>query len=81
MLATMDAREMAEWRAYEKLEPFGEARADLRMGISTAATLNVNRRRGSQPIKPRDVMPDFDEQYRPRQTVAEMQAAMKGAIR
>jgi hypothetical protein len=81
MLATMDARELAEWRAYEKLEPFGEARADLRMGISTAATLNVNRRRGSQPIKPRDVMPDFDEQYRPKQTVEEMKATMKGAIR
>ena len=77
----MDARELAEWRAYEKLEPFGEARADLRMGIQTAASLNVNRRRGAQPVKPRDVMPDFDAQYRPKQTVEEMKATVKGVAK
>lgn len=27
----MDARELAEWRAYYQLEPLGEVRADMRM--------------------------------------------------
>lgn len=43
MLRRMDAQELNEWMAYEQIEPFGEERADLRSGISTAAIVNTLR--------------------------------------
>jgi len=58
--------ELAEWMAYEELEPFGEARADMRAGIIAATFANVHRRKGARPFKPIDFMPKFDRQ--PEQT-------------
>lgn len=46
---------------YEKIEPFGEVRADLRMGIISSTFANVNRTDKKQKVwKPSDFMPDFD---------------------
>lgn len=76
----MPAGELTEWMAYEMLEPFGERRADLRMGISTAALLNRQRGRGSRAVEPKDLMPDFDKPFRPKQTQAEMKSIIQKAI-
>jgi hypothetical protein len=61
MLREMDARELAEWEAYEKLEPFGEERADLRMAIMTANILNALRGKKGKKAKIKDFMPDFEK--------------------
>lgn len=33
MLARLSSRELTEWAAYDKVEPFGEQRADIRTAI------------------------------------------------
>lgn len=59
MLGRMTSRQVAEWMAYNQIEPFGEERADLRAGIVASTIANVNRGKG-QPMKPADFMPKFD---------------------
>lgn len=65
MRRRMPAAELVEWRAYERIEPFGERRADLRMGILAATVVNVNLPKGRPRAKPAAFMPKFlsvDEQ-------------------
>jgi hypothetical protein len=57
----MDSRELSEWMAYERIEPFGEMRADLRAGIVASVVANANRTRGDA-FKPADFMPNFDRE-------------------
>lgn len=51
--------------AYYRLEPFGEHRSDLRMGILASIIANVNRdrKRKSSPFKAEDFIPDFGGEY------------------
>ena len=37
----MDARELAEWEAYELIEPFGQVRGDLQAGVIAAEIVNI----------------------------------------
>jgi hypothetical protein len=68
---TLDARELAEWRAFEQIEgPFGESRADLRMGILASVCAAPYHKRGARPLKPEDFIPQFAPR-RP-QTLEEM---------
>lgn len=62
MLAKMSSSGLTRWIAYAYVEPFGEGRADLRMGIlaSTIANLLGNRQKRPQGWEARDFMPDFD---------------------
>lgn len=45
--------------AFFAVEPFGEARDDLRMAILAAAIVNPHRGRGQRPFVPADFLPDF----------------------
>jgi hypothetical protein len=65
LLARTDSRELAEWQAYFRLEPFGEARADLRAGIIASTVANVHRDPRRRPLTTRDFMPAFDESDAP----------------
>ena len=60
----MDSHELSEWMAHYTIEPFGEERADLRMGIICSATIAPHIEQGKQAPKPEDFIPDFgaDEQ-------------------
>lgn len=53
------AREFAEWQAYYRLEPFGEYRADYRMGVLAAITANLWKEKGEEPTRPEDFLPRF----------------------
>lgn len=73
--------------AYERIDPWGEERADLRAGIVASVFANAFRKKGSKPIKPEDMMPKFG-QARPAQTVEEqlsivarIRAALRGRKR
>jgi len=60
MLAEMTSLQLSEWMAYSKLEPWGEEREDLRMGIVASTIANVNRPKGKKPYKPTDFTPTFE---------------------
>lgn len=75
MTHRMSAAEFEEWRAYDRIEPFGPERGDLRAGIVAATVANVNRGKGQKPFSPTDFMPDF----RPAQqrAAAKLKSALK----
>jgi hypothetical protein len=60
----MTSRDVAEWKAYFSIEPFGEERADLRMGILASLIANVHRDRKKkfEPFTPADFMPGFGDE-------------------
>lgn len=55
----MSAQEFDEWWSYFQVEPFGEERADLRMGIIASTLANINRdaKARPEPYRPLDFMP------------------------
>lgn len=59
LLAEISSAELAEWRAYALLEPFGEAVADQRHGIALSALANLHRdpRSRREPYRPEDFIP------------------------
>lgn len=65
MLREMTLREFAGWWHYAQIEPFGEQRADLRMGIHAAANVNCHRdrKRRPKPYEASDFIPVF---HRPK---------------
>lgn len=81
MLAEMTSLQYAEWIAYSRLEPWGEDRDDLRMGIVASVIANSNRGKGQKPFKPQDFMPDFEpvsEEAQIEQMIAKARKALGG---
>ncbi len=81
MLAEMTSQQFAEWLAYSRLEPWGEERADLRMGIVAQTIANANRGKNQKPYKPQDFMPSFEPVSDEEQTarlLAKMRVALGG---
>jgi len=73
----IDSAEFSEWQAYERVEPFGEARADLRSGIVASVMANTWRGKDQKAHKPSDFMPDFDRaEKEPEQSPEEMFARL-----
>ena len=57
MLRRMTASELTEYMAYDQIEPIGEPRADLRLGILAATVANHSASPPRQAAKPVDFMP------------------------
>ena len=57
--------------AYERIEPFGEDRGDLRAGIVASTIANAHRSKGKRAFKPSEFMPEFGKECEP-QTWQEM---------
>lgn len=80
VLGSLSSTEIAEWMAYYQLEPWGEARADLRIGQLSAMVYNMTRPKGKREAK----WQDFAYQRRRRATtddvrdVFRMIAAVQG---
>jgi len=53
---TMSSREISEWMAFYRLEPWGDDRADLRTGIVASTIANVNRGKDTKSYQPQDFM-------------------------
>ena len=77
MMRDMSYPLLLQWIAYDRLDPIGEARADLRTGIIASTIANVHRSQGKAPYKPVDFIPKFESQ---EQTPAEMVALAKRAM-
>ena len=54
MLAEMSTVELGTWLALYGIDPWGEERADLRMGQLVAMLGNALRRKGGRTLKPGD---------------------------
>jgi hypothetical protein len=81
MLSEITSRQFAEWMAYAQLEPFGEERDDLRMGIVASTIANANRGKGQKAYKPTDFIPDFEpetEEQAQARLMAKAMAALGG---
>ena len=81
MLSEISSRQFAEWMAYGRLEPFGEERDDLRMGIVASVIANSNRGKNQKPYKPGDFMPSFEpetEEQAAERLIAKARAALGG---
>ena len=73
LLETMDAHELAEWMAYDKLEPFGEVRADIRAAIIAHTIASVWTK---HPPELEAFLPFVEK---PTQTFAEMKSVLSKA--
>ena len=62
--------------AFNKLEPFGEERADLRTGMVASLLVNINSKRGSRKSKPSDWIMRFVEEH--PQSPEEMKLVLRG---
>jgi hypothetical protein len=58
MLDGMSASTFQEWQLYDRIEPFGEMRSELRHGQQMAMTANLNRdsKKRPQPFTALDFM-------------------------
>ena len=56
LLETLTWKQLLDWLIYYELEPFGEERADYRIGQLTAAVHNALRRSGGRTWKASDFL-------------------------
>ena len=56
-MARLDSRELSQWEAFERIEPFGEWRGDVRAAMVCATVMNSQ---GARPAaRTSDYMPQF----------------------
>lgn len=53
---TLPSAEIAEWQAYERLEPFGQRRLDDGMRLLAAILVNANRGQHSPAVEPHEFL-------------------------
>ena len=81
MLSEITSMQFAEWLAYSTLEPWGEERDDLRMGIVASTIANANRGKNTKAYSPQDFMPQFEpepEDVAIERMIAKARAALGG---
>ena len=77
MLTSIPLPLFYEWAEYANRKPFGEERADLRIGYGLAQFASM----WAKGLKPRDFMPTFGRRAEgSRQTPAQMHAILKGMV-
>jgi Protein of unknown function (DUF4035) len=84
LLDQLTGIQLAEWEAYDKLDPIGSWRGDFQMAclasIVTNIAISVHNKQGSKFTTPNDFMPDWsgerDEEEQPIQSLEEMKAIL-----
>jgi len=79
LLSRITQRQLMGWMEYYRCEPWGEQRADLRMGILASTVAALYCHKGQTP-QPRDFMPRFGERAKPQST-QQMRAIFAQAAR
>lgn len=81
MAASIPLPTFYNWLDYASRKPFGEERADLRMGIMASALVNIQLAKGQRLAKPIDFMPFSDgHKRRSKQTPEQMLSLLKGIV-
>lgn len=75
----MSSREFSEWMAYDRVDPFGPRRDDLRAGSIAAMIANVNRdsQRHPEPF----TADEFAIRFEPPEDIDEAEAVAENADR
>jgi hypothetical protein len=60
MLGEISSHAYAEWMAYSRIEPWGEEREDLRIGILASMIANMFREKGKKAYQPQDFILNFE---------------------
>ena len=60
LLREMTPEEFIYWQAYDRVDPFGEERADWRNAVNTAANINLHISRNSEPAKVAELMWSYE---------------------
>lgn len=58
----MSSRELMEWMAYARIEPFGSEANFIGHAITAQTVANVNRPKGKKAYKLEDFMPRFERE-------------------
>jgi len=53
-MSSVDSREFTRWKAFDRVSPIGDWRADRRAGLVAAAVYNVHRTGNQEPAKSAD---------------------------
>lgn len=59
LLPALSSRQLAEWQAYFKYQPFGQDMTQFMLARLTAFYLNAHKAKGSEDAKAEDLMPGF----------------------
>lgn len=87
LLQDLTAYQLAEWEAFNQLDPIGSFRADYRMASICANETNVaikinSTKKNPKLVRPIDFMPDWDgsigKEKNKKQSVEEMKAFLLG---
>jgi Protein of unknown function (DUF4035) len=78
MLAKITGKQLAEWQAYDRLDPFGYERLDLHAGIIASTDANINRGKKGTAYEVSDFMPHFGP--RKRKTREQLKAALMAFV-
>ena len=64
MMREMPSRLLSEWMAFYQLEPFGDARGDLRAAIVASTVANAHRdpKKRRRAFRPDEFMPQFEKE-------------------
>lgn len=60
LLSRVGSKELSEWIAYYRLDPFGQERADMRAAVVASIIANVNRDKKQKPYTMMDFMLNFE---------------------
>lgn len=77
MLARMDARELDDWQAYERLEPFGDWTVMQMVAQLTALVANVLKGKGGKDVMVADLMPKVEVEKEEMDSLAMKRMLMK----
>jgi hypothetical protein len=62
LLLRISSRELSEWMAYYRLEPFGQVRGDLQAGIVASVMANAWGEKRAKSLRPTDFVLQMDEE-------------------
>lgn len=79
MLEQLDARELAEYLAFDQIEPIGDIRSDAAAGVIASTIANCHRTKG-QSFSPIDFMPFADKPPTKQMSNQEIEAVLKNAM-
>ncbi|MFH1619217.1 MAG: DUF4035 domain-containing protein [bacterium] len=85
MLSRMPSYELTEWMAYDKIDPFGQERADLRNGVLCALIANrfemLGKKGRRRRYKPADFMPKFGKERDSSETMLQKVKQLNAMLR
>lgn len=79
LMTHLDSRDVSEYMAFSKLEPFGSRQDDLRAGVIASTVFNSNpfRKKGSRTVQPKDFITVRSEPTFHKQSAEEIKFAFR----